>query len=86
MNTRAQLHGTNLSGMSMLANQLNSYSQLFKQVADLQIVAINEMQRDANREFTPVIAARMEPAYEACTNENGASYSPGSRPPVEDQG
>jgi hypothetical protein len=86
MQTGAEQQGTSLAGMSMLANQLNGYSQSFKQVADQMVLVITELQRDANREFTPVIAARMEPAYEACTIEHGALYSPGPGPPIELEG
>ena len=86
MQTHAQEQGTNLAGIGMLANQLNIYSQLFKQVADQMLAVITELQRNANREFTPVIAARMVPAYEACTMEQGTSYSPPYRVPIEGEG
>jgi hypothetical protein len=86
MHTHAQQQNTSLAGMSMLANQLNVYVQLFKQVANQMVAVITEMQRNANREFTPVIAARMELAYEICTNERGSSCSPVPRPSIEGEG
>ena len=57
--------------MGMLANQLNNYSAIFGDLANAMVGAVNDGQREINREFTPVIAAAMEPAYEYCANERG---------------
>ncbi|KAK5766097.1 hypothetical protein LTS12_003843 [Elasticomyces elasticus] len=37
----------------------------------MTIAGISEGQREINREFTPVIAAAMQDAYDWCTNETG---------------
>ncbi|KAF2102156.1 hypothetical protein NA57DRAFT_35654, partial [Rhizodiscina lignyota] len=69
--TEARLQGVGFAGMGMLAQQLNSYSQSFRNAAGQMVNVITEMQRTANREFTPVIKDHLLPAYETCTNERG---------------
>ena len=55
----------------MLAVQLRAYGQIFADLAAAMVEHMTTQQRDANREFTPVISAVMEAAYTICSNEHG---------------
>jgi hypothetical protein len=72
---QAHTNGTGIAGLSMLSQQLHIYESMFKDIVGVALEAITSEQREINREFTPVIAAAMEDAYVACTNENGKSHS-----------
>lgn len=72
--TEARLQGIGIAGMNMLSQQLNNYTATLKDVADQMIVVIAEMQRNANREFVPVVQSHMLPAYEVCTDERGKRF------------
>ncbi len=55
----------------MLQQQLGVYESILKDLTGIVKDVINTSQKDINREFTPVVARAMIPAYEGCTNENG---------------
>lgn len=74
MEDRARKIGTGLASLSMLSHQITTYEQIFKDVAAGERDAIMTLQKDINREFTPVIESAMTPSYEGCT----AEYGPGS--------
>ncbi|KAL8899294.1 MAG: hypothetical protein Q9207_006271 [Kuettlingeria erythrocarpa] len=71
MEDRARKIGTDLSSLSMLSHQITTYEQIFKDVAAGERDAIMTLQKDINREFTPVIERNMTPSYEGCTAECG---------------
>ena len=64
--------GTGSAGIAMLGQQLKNYEQIFATLATQMIEIINGLQREANREFTPVIARNLSSAYDYCANEVGA--------------
>jgi hypothetical protein len=66
--------GANYNGLAMLAQQLQAHGQ---RVADMRggvLALAQELQREANRAFTPVIMDEMVPAYEGCVAERGMSF------------
>ncbi|KAF2503115.1 hypothetical protein BU16DRAFT_29835 [Lophium mytilinum] len=71
METRAQLVGTATHGLVILAQQLPTYQKSFTDLAGAMAQIMTEWQRDANREFTPVIAAAMQTGYENCSSQVG---------------
>jgi hypothetical protein len=68
---RALKTGTGLAGLAVLGQQLQTYEAIFKDLTAQMILVINERQRDANREFTPVIAQHLASAYQFCTDVSG---------------
>lgn len=64
--------GAGLVGLGMLSQQLRNYEHIFQDLTHQMVVLIGERQRDANREFTPVIARHLLSAYQYCTAERGA--------------
>jgi len=73
METRAQLVGTATHGLAILAQQLPTYHTSFKDLAGAMAQIMTERQREANREFTPVIAAAMQTGYDSCADQTGTS-------------
>lgn len=71
VNVRAQKTGAGLSRLHMLRQQLDVYENIFKDLANMVRDNINKIQREINREFTPVIERAMSDAYVACVNECG---------------
>ena len=69
---RARKLGTGLAGLSMLSHQITVYEQIFKDLAASEKDAIVTVQKDINREFTPVIERVMIPSYEGCAAESGS--------------
>lgn len=69
--TRCRERGHGIARIGLLETQLHTYQDIFKDLANIMIAQINEGQREINREFTPVIAAVMEPSYDHCANERG---------------
>lgn len=63
--------GTGAAGIAMLGQQLKNYEQILATLATQMIEIINGLQREANREFTPVIARNLSSAYDYCTSEVG---------------
>ncbi|KAH7416967.1 Dynamin family-domain-containing protein [Cadophora sp. MPI-SDFR-AT-0126] len=68
---RTMKTGTGSAGVAMLGQQLKNYEQIFATLATQMIEIINGLQREANREFTPVIARNLSTAYDYCTRESG---------------
>lgn len=68
---RARDTGVGLAAIGTLAQQNRTYEASFNSIADQLAVMISEQQKEANRQFTPVITAALESAYEWCTNESG---------------
>ncbi|KAK0126069.1 hypothetical protein ONS95_007689 [Cadophora gregata] len=69
--SRSMKTGTGSAGVAMLGQQLKNYEQIFATLATQMIEIINSLQREANREFTPVIARNLSTAYDYCTSESG---------------
>lgn len=55
----------------MLAQQLRTYEATFVHLTAEMVDVINALQREANREFVPVIARNLASAYEWCAQETG---------------
>ena len=68
---RCREKGHSISRIGLLGTQLTTYRNIFNDLTTTMITRINDGQREINREFTPVIAAAMEPAYQACADERG---------------
>ncbi|ROW04317.1 hypothetical protein VSDG_00871 [Cytospora chrysosperma] len=66
----------NPTGLNMLNQQVRVYTAAMEAAPAALRTAITERQRDANREFTPVIQQAMQHAYDVCTAERGTgSYA-----------
>lgn len=68
---RAKKMGLGVASLHVLSGQLNTYGDVFKGVATEITAEINVVQREINREFTPIIAAIMTTAYDYCASESG---------------
>jgi len=68
---RARLNGAGIANLQMLAQQVYNYEEIFKELVTTLHTQMNELQRDANREFTPVIVESMRTVYQICTDERG---------------
>ncbi|QSZ34344.1 hypothetical protein DSL72_005935 [Monilinia vaccinii-corymbosi] len=68
---RSLKNGTGIAGLAILAQQLRTYEATFSILATEMLEAINTLQREANREFVPVVAKRLASAYTWCANEVG---------------
>lgn len=60
----------------LLGQQLVNYDAKFGTLAQEINEFINGLQREANREFTPVIARNLADAYHHCANEFGVCLCP----------
>ncbi|KAF2128828.1 hypothetical protein P153DRAFT_423306 [Dothidotthia symphoricarpi CBS 119687] len=69
---RARQNGVGLANLSILKTQIYTYEQLFKDLGTVLITQMTELQREANRDFTPTIGNSMHTAYQLCTDERGA--------------
>ncbi|KAH9867685.1 hypothetical protein IAQ61_008279 [Plenodomus lingam] len=67
----ARKNGVGLASLTMLKTQIHTYEQLYADLGTHLVTQMNELQREANREFTPSIAGIMHAVYEACTVERG---------------
>jgi hypothetical protein len=70
--SRCRKNGVGVAGLNMLSQQLRNYEGTFVNLTNEMIEVINNLQREANREFTPVIADNLSSAYEFCTAEVGS--------------
>ena len=68
---RAQDRHTNVAGVSMLANQIAAHSRALADLPTTLQATITDLQREASRQFTPVICEAMRNAYATCTNLSG---------------
>ncbi|KAM7187037.1 hypothetical protein V8F33_011456 [Rhypophila sp. PSN 637] len=63
--------GSNYQGVMILNQQLKAHNQTLSEVPNMLVQVVQDLQRDANRSFTPVILEKMVPGYEACVEERG---------------
>ncbi|KAH7631152.1 hypothetical protein B0T09DRAFT_305665 [Sordaria sp. MPI-SDFR-AT-0083] len=77
---RSQQRGNNPQGINMLALQLQAHGQKVSELPDTLNANVQDLQRDANRTFTPEIQTQMERAYVGCVDERSMSLftGPGS--------
>ncbi|KAK3324641.1 hypothetical protein B0T19DRAFT_429037 [Cercophora scortea] len=68
---KALERGTNFNSLNILGQQLQAHVQRVTGIPAMIRTMIQELQRDANRMFSPVISEKMTPAYDECTNERG---------------
>jgi|TARA_R110002003_G_scaffold214_21_gene16140 hypothetical protein len=68
---RARNNGIGLASLSALKSQIYTYEQLFADLNQVLMTTMTELQREANRDFTPTIANIMHTVYDICTNECG---------------
>jgi hypothetical protein len=69
---RARMNGVGLANLAALKTQIYTYEQLFTDLNQVLITKMTELQREANRDFTPTIANIMHTVYDICANEHGA--------------
>jgi hypothetical protein len=73
---RAEEHGGDIAGLSTLSSQVSVHARSVEALMVSIGAKITEIQREANRGFTPVIVTAMRDAYQACANESGqGSYA-----------
>lgn len=63
--------GLGVAGLGLLGQQLRNYEGIFVALSVQMLALINELQREANREFTPVICRKLSTAYDWCAEESG---------------
>jgi hypothetical protein len=68
---RARSNGVGLASLAALKTQIHTYEQLFADLNQVLITRMTELQREANRDFTPTIANIMHTVYDVCANEHG---------------
>lgn len=68
---RARKNGVGLARLTILKSQIYTYEQLYADLGTVLVTQMTELQREANRDFTPTIAAIMHAVYYRCTVENG---------------
>ncbi|EOD47067.1 putative tat pathway signal sequence protein [Neofusicoccum parvum UCRNP2] len=68
---RANEIGVSIASIAMLSQQLNNYGPFLEAQVHTMKELMTTFQREVNREFTPVIAAAMEHAYDLCASECG---------------
>jgi hypothetical protein len=68
---RARNNGVGLANLAALKTQIHNYEQLFADLNQVLITTMTELQREANRDFTPTIANIMHTVYDVCANEHG---------------
>ena len=73
---RTQERGSNYQGITMLNQQLRAQIQRISEIPALMRALAQELQRDANRNFTPTIQDLMTIAYNICTEESGKQVHP----------
>ena len=69
IDSRVRKTGASVAGLHMLQQQLRVYEDIFKDLSATTKESINNMQKDINREFVPVIERAVAEVYEICTNE-----------------
>lgn len=71
VDARARKVGSGLAGLHMLQQQVRVYDDILKDLSNTIRDTINAQQKEANREFTPVIERAMANAYTQCVDESG---------------
>jgi hypothetical protein len=77
---RARGNGVSLASIGALKPQIYNYEQLFADLKEVLVQSMTELQRDANRGFTPTVKAAMLAVQDACDQEVGM-LSPLFSPP-----
>lgn len=72
---RCRQNGVGLATLSMLKSQVYTNEELFNAFYTELFEKMTELQRDANRDFTPVIVSTMQSAYQYCTEVSGKHSS-----------
>jgi hypothetical protein len=73
---RAEQRHTNITGLVTLSNQILAHMRTVQGIPITIRSKVTELQREANRQFTPVICDAMMKAYTICTDEHGpGSYA-----------
>jgi hypothetical protein len=73
---RAEQRHTNVAGLVTLSSQIVAHMRTIQALPATICAKITDLQREANRQFTPVICKAMTNAYTVCTNESGpGSYA-----------
>jgi hypothetical protein len=67
----AQKNGVGLASLAALKTQIRTYEHLFDDLNQVLITKMTELQREANRDFTPTIANIMHTVYDICASEHG---------------
>ncbi|KAI1117954.1 hypothetical protein F5Y14DRAFT_400633 [Nemania sp. NC0429] len=74
--SRAEQRHTNPAGLVILSNQIMAHMRTLQALPATLCAKITDAQREASRQFTPVICNAMMDAYTECTNESGpGSYA-----------
>lgn len=68
---RAHSNGVGLASLALLRSSIDTYERMFQEFGAELLAAMIELQKDANREFIPPIAAAMATAYHLCADERG---------------
>jgi hypothetical protein len=68
---RAHERDVGLAQLQLLANVTQTNAQLFEQIRIELYENVTALQKDASREFNPIIVSTMSPAYDLCANESG---------------
>lgn len=68
---RAKGRDANGTGIGILAKQIAGHCRTLNDVPKNVNATITELQRDASREFAPVIVKAMNDAYQTCVLERG---------------
>jgi len=69
---RSLKQGAGAAGLMMLGEQLRTYEAIFVNLATQMVELISNLQREANREFVPVVTERLSQTYETCAAESGS--------------
>ncbi|KAI1372650.1 hypothetical protein F4677DRAFT_431751 [Hypoxylon crocopeplum] len=68
---RAEKRHTNVAGIVTLSSQILAHMRTLEQLPIVLRATITDLQREANREFTPAICHAMAYAYQVCSDERG---------------
>lgn len=69
---RARNNCVGLASLPALKTQIQTYEHLFSDLNQVLIARMTELQREANRDFTPTVANIMHTVYDMCANEHGS--------------
>jgi hypothetical protein len=67
----ARHNGVGIAQLALLQEQTHTYQRLFKEKFNELITTMTDLQREANRDFTPTIVSFLEAVYVMCTEERG---------------
>lgn len=75
VSSRAQKIGAAGAKMYLLQEQMQVYEREIQRICDASVESLNARQKEANREFRPVIESEMQPVYERCMGDGGTGVS-----------